>query len=247
MLRLTNVNTYYGALHILKNISLHVGASEIVVVFGANGSGKSTLLKSIAGIIPFRGGEIVLDQKPLAAQGPAEAIRQGVALVPEDRGLFRTLTVRENIAMALAHRGLCLGPRGKALIEESLAVFPALAERASQLAGTLSGGEQQMLAIARALATRPRLLLLDELSSGLAPAIITMILERLRSLRAEQGTAILLVEQNGRLALDIAERGYVMETGKVVFSGSAADLKDNPEIVRAYLGQAGGRDVFRTH
>ncbi|HQP31082.1 MAG TPA: ATP-binding cassette domain-containing protein, partial [Deltaproteobacteria bacterium] len=191
--------------------------------------------------------EIVLDQKPLAAQGPAEAIRQGVALVPEDRGLFRTLTVRENIAMALAHRGLCLGPRGKALIEESLAVFPALAERASQLAGTLSGGEQQMLAIARALATRPRLLLLDELSSGLAPAIITMILERLRSLRAEQGTAILLVEQNGRLALDIAERGYVMETGKVVFSGSAADLKDNPEIVRAYLGQAGGRDVFRTH
>lgn len=247
MLRLTNVNAYYGALHILKNISLHVGPSEIVVVFGANGSGKSTLLKSIGGLIPFRGGEILLDKRPLAAQGPREAIRQGVSLVPEDRGLFRTLSVRENIAMALAHRGIRLGRKGKALIEESLSIFPALAERTDQLAGTLSGGEQQMLAIARALATRPRLLLLDELSSGLAPAIITMLLERLRSLRAQQGTAILLVEQNGRLALDIADRGYVMETGKVVFSGSAADLKDNPEIVRAYLGQAGGRDVLRTH
>jgi len=247
VLRLTNVNTYYGALHILKNVSLHVGPAEIVVVFGANGAGKSTLLKSIGGIIPIKGGEIILDKQALAARGPRGAIRQGVALVPEDRGLFRTLTVRENIAMALSHRGFRLGRWGKALIEESLAVFPALAGRTNQLAGTLSGGEQQMLAIARALVTRPRLLLLDELSSGLAPAVITMLLHRLRSLRAEQGTAILLVEQNGRLALDIADRGYVMETGKVVFSGSAADLKDNPEIVRAYLGQAGGRDVFRTH
>jgi len=247
VLRLTNVNTYYGALHILKNVSLHVGPAEIVVVFGANGAGKSTLLKSIGGIIPIKGGEIILDKQALAARGPRGAIRQGVALVPEDRGLFRTLTVRENIAMALSHRGFRLGRWGKALIEESLAVFPALAGRTNQLAGTLSGGEQQMLAIARALVTRPRLLLLDELSSGLAPAVITMLLDRLRSLRAEQGTAILLVEQNGRLALDIADRGYVMETGKVVFSGSAADLKDNPEIVRAYLGQAGGRDVFRTH
>ncbi|MEN6472895.1 MAG: ABC transporter ATP-binding protein [Syntrophaceae bacterium] len=247
MLRLTNVNAYYGALHILKNVSLHVGPSEIVVVFGANGSGKSTLLKTIAGILPIRGGEIILDQKALAAHDPRDAIRQGVALVPEDRGLFRSLTVRENITLALAHRKFRLGPREKALVQESLSIFPALAERQHQLAGTLSGGEQQMLAIARALTTRPRLLLLDELSSGLAPAIIKMLLERLRSLRAQQGTAILLVEQNGRLALEIAERGYVMETGKVVFSGSATDLKDNPEIVRAYLGQAGGRDVFRTH
>jgi branched-chain amino acid transport system ATP-binding protein len=247
MIWVKNVNAFYGALHILKNISLHVGKGEIVVVLGANGSGKSTLLKTIAGIVPAREGEIILNGTTLTGKGTKQAIANGVSLVPEDRALFRSLTVRENIAMGLAYRGLCLGREEKARVEESISLFPQLVERAGQLAGTLSGGEQQMLAIARSWATRPRVLLLDELSSGLAPAVIKMLLERMRSLSSEQGTGILLVEQNGRLALEIADRGYVMETGKVVFSGSSRDLKDNPEIMRAYLGGSGGRDVFRNN
>jgi len=245
MIRVKNVNAFYGALHILKNISLHVGRGEIVVVLGANGSGKSTLLKTIAGIVPVREGEVILDGMPLTGGGTRQAIEGGVSLVPEDRGLFRSLTVQENIAVGLAHRGLRLGREEKVRMEESLALFPQLAERSGQPAGTLSGGEQQMLAIARSWATRPKVLLLDELSSGLAPAVIKMSLGRMRALSSEQGTGILMVEQNGRLALDIADRGYVMETGKVVFSGSSSDLRDNPEIMRAYLGGSGGRDDFR--
>jgi branched-chain amino acid transport system ATP-binding protein len=242
-----NINAFHGALHILKNVSLHAGKGEIVVVLGSNGAGKSTLLRAIAGIVPVKEGEIVMEGVPLTGKGPRNAITRGVSLVPEDRGLFGTLTVRENIAVGLAHRGLRLGARESELVEEGLALFPQLLPRVNQRAGTLSGGEQQMLAIARAWATGPRVLLLDELSTGLAPSIIKMLLERIREVSTTRGTGVLLVEQNGRLALEIADRGYVMETGKVVFSGSAHDLRDNPEIVRAYLGGSGGRDVQRNN
>ncbi|MGC9323955.1 MAG: ABC transporter ATP-binding protein [Desulfomonilia bacterium] len=245
MMYVRNINTYYGALHIIKNLSLHVGPGEIVVVLGANGSGKSTLLSALAGITPARDGEVIMNGVSILGKGPKFAITNGISLVSEDRGLFNTLTVWENVALGLAHRGLMVNRKTRSVIEEGLKIFPQLASRRTQVAGTLSGGEQQMLAIARSLVAKPRLLLLDELSSGLAPNIVKHVLERIRHLSSDQGTSILLVEQNGRLALDIAERGYVMETGKLVFSGYSKDLRDNPEIVRAYLGGSGGRNVFR--
>jgi branched-chain amino acid transport system ATP-binding protein len=247
MVYVKNINTFYGALHILKNLSVHVGRGEIVVVLGANGAGKSTLLNTIAGIIEPSQGDVIIDGKPIVRKGPREAILNGVSLVPEDRGLFNTLTVSENIAMGLAHRGLRINRQTRSLIEDGLAIFNQLESKKNQIAGTLSGGEQQMLAIARAFVTKPKILLLDELSTGLAPNIIKMVLERIRLLSRDTGTSILLVEQNGKLALDIADRGYVMETGKVVFSGSSHDLRDNPEIIRAYLGGSGGRDAFHKH
>ena len=234
LLELRGVEAGYGAITALSSVSLSVGQGEIVTLIGANGAGKSTTLMTICGVLPVRAGEILLDGKPIHRRTPGDIVRLGVAQVPEGRRIFPRLSVAENLEMGAFCRNDPAGVRrDRAAVH---ALFPVLAERGRQLGGTLSGGEQQMLAIGRALLAGPRLLLLDEPSLGLAPLLVRQIFEIIARMNRERGTTILLVEQNAHLALQTAHRGYVLETGRTVIEGTGADLLDNPAVRSAYLG-----------
>ena len=234
MLRLDDVHVAYGEIPALKGVGLEVRQGEIVALLGNNGAGKTTTLRTISGLLVPTRGALTLEGEPLTGVPPHAVVRRGIAHVPEGRRIFNRLTVRENLTMGAYTR------TDTAVIASDLervfTLFPRLEERITQVAGTLSGGEQQMLAIGRALMARPRLLLLDEPSMGLAPVLVEQIFETVRDIN-RQGTTILLVEQNAAMALAVAHRGYVIETGAIVLSGTAAELADNPEVRRAYLGE----------
>ncbi len=235
ILDIRNVHTYYGHVHALKGISLTVAAGEIVALIGANGAGKSTTLRTVSGLIRPREGEIYISGKNIVGMPAHEIVYLGVSHAPEGRKIFSTLTVNENLNMGAYSLG---GDRAR--IEEHrervFKLFPRLQERRNQLAGTLSGGEQQMLAIGRALMSDPKLLLLDEPSLGLAPLLVRAIFDTIREINAS-GVTILLVEQNARAALKLAHKGYVLETGNIVLSGPARDLLADPRVRKAYLGE----------
>jgi branched-chain amino acid transport system ATP-binding protein len=236
ILELKDVHTSYGNIDALKGISLKVLPGEIVTIIGANGAGKSTALMSICGITPIKKGEIFYNGQPIHGR-PADSLPQmGLCQVPEGRRIFPRLSVEDNLELGAFFR------KGQSEIEADqnhvFDLFPVLKERRRQLGGTLSGGEQQMLAIGRALMSRPKLLLLDEPSLGLAPLIVQRIFDIVRDINTKENTTILLVEQNANLALQIAKRGYVLETGKIVMEDAAAKLLDNPDIRKAYLGEA---------
>jgi branched-chain amino acid transport system ATP-binding protein len=236
VLRLRNVDAGYGKLAVLRRVSLHVAAGEIVTIVGANGAGKTTLLETVSGLVRARGGEIAFDGADVARLATERIVARGCSLVPEGRQVFATMPVRENLLLG-AHVQYARGRRREVAedLDRVLELFPILRSRAGQLAGTLSGGEQQMLAIARALMARPRLLMLDEPSMGLAPLVVREIFAILRRVR-DAGTTVLLVEQNARGALRIADRGYVLETGRIVLQGTAEELLANRDVQRAYLG-----------
>jgi len=237
MLQIRNLKCFYGRIMAVKGISISVGKGEIVTLIGANGAGKSTLLHAICGILPNWQGEIVFNGKNLQGASPPSIVKSGIGMVPEGRLLFAPLSVLDNLKLgAYTQYRQKLKGHVKADLEKMTTMFPILRERAHQPAGTLSGGEQQMLAIARALMARPRLLVLDEPSMGLAPLIVEKILSVLTQLKA-QGLTILLVEQNALAALKIADRGYVLETGRVVLQGKAGELLCDEDVKRAYLGR----------
>ncbi len=234
MLRINDLHVYYGAIHAVRGVTLEVGPSEIVTLIGSNGAGKSTILRTISGLQRPRSGSITLNGTELTRMEPDAIVRGGVCQVPEGRHIFANLTVRENLE--LGGYTLARPSDRQEAMERVLERFPRLRERLKQYAGTLSGGEQQMLAIGRALMARPRVLLLDEPSLGLAPQLVHDIFAIIREIN-QQGTAVLLVEQNAHMALGIAGRGYVLETGRVVLTDAAQNLLNNPEVRRAYLGE----------
>jgi branched-chain amino acid transport system ATP-binding protein len=233
MLEIKNLQVYYGAIHALKGINFHLEEGEIVALIGANGAGKSTTLNSISGLQRPKSGEILFQGENLTQIPPQLIVRKGIIQVPEGRKIFAKLTVMENLEMG----AFTSKDRAQFLkdVESAYARFPRLQERYKQLGGTLSGGEQQMLAIARGLMAHPKLMLLDEPSMGLSPILVEQIFDIIQDIN-RQGTSILLVEQNAQMALSIANRGYVMETGKVVLEGNADDLLHNPMVKAAYLG-----------
>ena len=234
LLELRGVAAGYGAITALSGVSLDVGQGEIVTLIGANGAGKSTVLMSISGVLPAWTGEILLDGQPIHRRTPADIVRLGLVQVPEGRRIFPRLSVAENLEMGAFCRN---DPDGVRRDRDAVhTLFPVLAERSRQMGGTLSGGEQQLLAIGRALLAGPRLLLLDEPSLGLAPLVVRQIFETVVRMNRERGTTILLVEQNAHVALQTAHRGYVLENGRVVLSGTGADLLENPAVRSAYLG-----------
>ena len=233
MLKVSGINVYYGAIHAVKGVSLEVGEGEIVTLIGANGAGKSTILKTISGLLRSKGGDISFIGERIGGMPPHRIVQRGLAHVPEGRRMFMQMTVQENLEMGAYTRS---GSAGAAL-GRVYKHFPRLLERRKQLAGTLSGGEQQMLAIGRALMSEPKLLMMDEPSMGLAPILVERIFEIIADLHKE-GATILLVEQNARMALSIADRAYVLETGGISISGSGAELSRSDEIRKAYLGAA---------
>ncbi len=235
MLTVENVDVYYGAIHALAGISLTVEAGEIVTMIGANGAGKSTTIRSISGLVRPRSGRILFEGEDITRIPPHKLVQRGICQSPEGRRVFANLTVRENLELGgYLRRKDAAGNR--ASMDRALTLFPRLKERISQPAGTLSGGEQQMLAIGRALMSRPRLLMLDEPSLGLAPFLVQQIFHIIRDINT-QGTTILLVEQNAFQALHVAKRGYVLETGRVVLQDTADRLLQNEEVKKAYLGE----------
>jgi branched-chain amino acid transport system ATP-binding protein len=234
LIALEGLQVAYGGIRAVKGISLEVQQGELVCLIGANGAGKTTTLRAITGMLHPSAGRIVYEGRDIAGMKPHLISRQGLALVPEGRGVFAQLTIEENLAMGAYARHDRAGVAAD--VERAFALFPRLKERRRQTAGTLSGGEQQMLAISRALMSRPRLLLLDEPSMGLAPLMVERIFEVIRSISAE-GVTLLLVEQNARLALEVSHRGYVLESGLVTLSGEAASLLHDPRIREAYLGE----------
>jgi len=239
MLRLKNINTYYGKVHALKNVSLHLGEGEIVTLIGANGAGKTTILNTISGVTPAASGEVLFRKETVTTMSPDRIVKCGISQVPEGRQVFKPLSVEDNLELGayLRYRSR----EDRSAIHRDMAqvytLFPRLEERRRQLAGTMSGGEQQMLAIGRALMANPKLLLLDEPSMGLAPLVVQEIFKVLERLRRENGVTILLVEQNAKAALKLADRGYVLETGKIILEGPSAELLENAEVKRAYLGK----------
>lgn len=233
MLELRNVTVSYGMIDALKGVSLTVEQGEIAALIGANGAGKSTTLMSISGVVPLRTGNVFYNGADLSGHPTHEIVQMGISQVPEGRRIFPKMTVRENLELGAFHR------TKQEIIEDTARIFdmfPALSKRSRQLGGTLSGGEQQMLAIGRALMSRPKLLLLDEPSLGLAPIIVSRIFKIIKEING-QGTTILLVEQNAKAALHFANRAYVMETGKIVMQGKASMLEKDPGIKKAYLGE----------
>jgi branched-chain amino acid transport system ATP-binding protein len=241
MLEVHEVSTYYGRIRALDRVSLTVAEGEIVCLIGANGAGKTTLLNTISGMVTARQGEVVLDGKPIARLPAEQIVGLGISHVPERRQVFGSLTVLENLTLGAYSRARRDGRAViKQDIEQIFTFFPALKPRSRQLAGTLSGGEQQMLAVGRGLMAHPKLMLLDEPSLGLAPLIVQEIFHILVELR-RNGTTILLVEQNARAALRVADRGYVLENGHVVLSGTAGELAGNENLQRAYLGRRNHR------
>ena len=234
LLEVDNIHTFYGNIHALKGVTISVDKGEIVTLVGGNGAGKSTTLNTICGIQKPREGEVRLDGISLNPLKPHEIVAKGISQSPEGRRIFGRLTVLENLQMGAYARSD--NPGIKDDMERILTIFPRLQERQRQLGGTLSGGEQQMLAIARALMARPRLILLDEPSMGLAPILVQEIFSIIRDIN-QQGTTILLVEQNANMALRVAHRGYVLETGRVALQGPAQELRENPQVKAVYLGE----------
>jgi len=240
MLTLKSIHTYYGNIHALRGVSLHVNQGEIVTLIGANGAGKTTVLKTISGLTPASRGSVTFEGRDLTRAAAEEIVRAGISHVPEGRKIFSTLSLRDNLEVGGFIR------RNKKAVQADMdrfrEKFPILADRWNQMAGTLSGGEQQVLAITRALMARPRLLILDEPSMGLSPLLVKETFKIIKTLR-EEGTTILLIEQNARAALHIADRGYVLETGKIVLQGKCRMLLEHEEVKRAYLGK-GYREVW---
>ncbi|MDO8282882.1 MAG: ABC transporter ATP-binding protein [Thermodesulfovibrionia bacterium] len=234
MLKLIDVNTFYGNIQALKGVNINISEGEIITLIGANGAGKTTALMSISGLVPPRSGGIFFFSKPIHNVSPDKIVSLGISQVPEGRHIFPQLTVMENLRMGAFLRRDRDGIKKD--LEYIFDLFPILTSRRHQTGGTLSGGEQQMLAIARALMARPKLLLLDEPSLGLAPMIVKQIFEIIRKINKEHGTTVFLVEQNANLALQTAHRGYVMENGRVVLEGSAGELLSNEDVKKAYLG-----------
>ncbi len=235
LLQLQGLEVSYGGIKAVKGIDLSVAKGELVCLIGTNGAGKSTTLKAIAGLLPVAADAVLYDGTPIGGTQAFELVRRGLALVPEGRGVFGQLSVQENLAMGAYVRSDAAAV--KLDLERVFSLFPRLAERRGQSAGTLSGGEQQMLAIGRALMSRPKLLLLDEPSMGLAPLMVRKIFETILEV-AKEGVTILLVEQNARLALEVSSRGYVMETGLITLSGPARELLVDSKVRAAYLGEA---------
>jgi branched-chain amino acid transport system ATP-binding protein len=232
LLKLDGVNTYYGVIHILQDVSLEIGAGELVCLLGGNASGKSTTLKTILGIVKPRSGTVVFDGDDVTTRSTSDRISRGMAIVPENRRLFAPMSVLENLQMgAYLHGG---GTQED--YDRVYDLFPLLYERRAQLAGTLSGGEQQMVAMARALMSRPKLMLMDEPSMGLAPILVERSFEIIKQVH-EAGVAVLVVEQNANVSLSIADRGYVLSTGRLVLEGKAADLIRHDDLRKAYLGR----------
>ena len=233
LLELNNVHSYYGHIHALKGISLHVNEGEIVTLIGSNGAGKSTSLRTISGIIHAREGKVTFDGKDITHVDPHQIVKMGLGHVPEGRGIFPKLTVQENLDMGTytVNDAKSIKDRMEIVYE----TFPRLKERITQYGGTLSGGEQQMLAIGRGLMLNPRILMLDEPSMGLAPVLVDLIFDTIKKLN-EQGTTILLVEQNALMALSIAHRGYVLQTGAIALTDDASKLKQNEMVQKTYLG-----------
>ena len=232
MLKVENLNVYYGAIHALKGVSFEVNEGEIVTLIGANGAGKSTTLNTVCGLLRSKTGDVRFEGKSLTRRAPHMIVADGIAHCPEGRHVFAKMTVEDNLEMGGYTR-----PRTE--IAESIAAvyrsFPRLEERRTQLAGTLSGGEQQMLAMGRAMMSKPRLLMLDEPSMGLAPILVEQIFDMIKELHSA-GTTILLVEQNAQMALSVADRGYVLETGRISLSGTGAELAASEDVRKAYLG-----------
>lgn len=234
MLEIRDLNTYYGSIHALKGVTMEIRPGEIITVIGANGAGKSTTLMSICGIVPPRSGEVLFMGQPIQRLSPDRIYALGVVQVPEGRRIFPDLTVAENLDMGAYLRKDKVGIKHD--LEYVFNLFPRLAERRHQQGGTLSGGEQQMLAIARGLMSRPKLLLLDEPSLGLAPVLVHLIFDTIKQINREHQSTILLVEQNANMALAIANRGYVMETGRITMADTAENLLKSEKIKTAYLG-----------
>ena len=232
MLKVDNINVYYGAIHAIKGISFHVEEGEVVTLIGANGAGKSTTLQTISGLLRSRTGSVEFMGENISRLPPHKILERGLAQVPEGRRIFLQMTVMENLEMGAYTRR---DGSQAAELEKVFDQFPRLAERRKQIAGTLSGGEQQMLAIGRALMSQPKLLMLDEPSMGLAPILVEQIFDIIRRLH-ENGTTILLVEQNAQMALSVADRAYVLETGSISLSGTGAELLESDEVRKAYLG-----------
>jgi len=245
VLTIRNLDVAYGAVTVLRRVSLHVNAGQIVALVGANGAGKTTLLKAITGLVRPRGGDVLLDGRSILRAGTERTVALGCSLVPEGRQVFGDMTVRENLLLG-AHVQLRRGRRDE--VREDLArlfaMFPVLERRERQLAGTLSGGEQQMLAMGRALMARPALLMLDEPSMGLAPLVVKDVFDAIVRI-SRAGSTVLLVEQNARAALKIAHRGYVLETGRIVLQGTSEELLANQDMQRAYLGRDPGAETER--
>ena len=232
MLKVDNINVYYGAIHAIKGISFHVEEGEVVTLIGANGAGKSTTLQTISGLLRSRTGSVEFMGENISRLPPHKILERGLAQVPEGRRIFLQMTVMENLEMGAYTRR---DGSQAAELEKVFDQFPRLAERRKQIAGTLSGGEQQMLAMGRALMSQPKLLMLDEPSMGLAPILVEQIFDIIRRLH-EKGTTILLVEQNAQMALSVADRAYVLETGSISLSGTGAELLESDEVRKAYLG-----------
>jgi branched-chain amino acid transport system ATP-binding protein len=233
ILSIENVHTFYGNIHALKGLSLELEKGEIVTLIGANGAGKTTTLRTISGLLRPREGRVLFEGEDLITVKPHEVVNRGVSMVPEGRGIFARLTVTENLEMGAFSRQDKTEIAGS--MERVFTLFPRLKERRHQVGGTLSGGEQQMLATGRALMARPRLILMDEPSMGLAPVLVELIFETIQEINRE-GVSILLVEQNALMALTIAHRGYVLQTGEIVLSDTAENLKQNSMVQKAYLG-----------
>jgi branched-chain amino acid transport system ATP-binding protein len=233
LLEVSDLAVHYGGVKAVKKVGLHVDPGELVCLIGANGAGKTTTLKALCGLVPPAHGTITFDGAPIAGLPTHDIARRGLALVPEGRGIFSRMTVAENLEMGAYARSDRPGIQSD--YAKVFELFPRLAERRAQKAGTLSGGEQQMLAMGRALMSRPKLLLLDEPSMGLAPILVEKIFETIRNVAAE-GVVVLLVEQNAKRALEISHRGYVMESGAITLADQSARLLDNPEVRRCYLG-----------
>ena len=232
LLKVEGINVYYGAIHAIKDISFQVNQGEIVTLIGANGAGKTTTLQTVSGLLRSKTGSILFDGQDINTVSADKLVGRGLAQVPEGRRVFLQMSVEENLEMGAYTQPPAGVPRDLEMVYD---LFPRLKERRSQVAGTLSGGEQQMLAMGRALMSHPKLLMLDEPSMGLAPILVEQIFDIIQDLN-RKGSTILLVEQNAQIALSVAHRGYVMETGKIVATGSGAELIESPEIKRAYLG-----------
>jgi branched-chain amino acid transport system ATP-binding protein len=235
LLELDKLEVAYGGIHAVKGIDLIVRQGELVCLIGANGAGKTTTLKGITGLQPVKSGKVVYDSEDVTGKPAFELVRKGLSMVPEGRGVFGALTIEENLAMGAYSRSDRNEIRQD--VERVFGLFPRLKERRKQTAGTLSGGEQQMLAMGRAIMSRPKLLLLDEPSMGLAPLMVQKVFETVLAISGE-GVTILLIEQNAKLALEVSNRGYVMESGTITLSGDARDLLSNPKVREAYLGES---------